>query len=187
MDVTTVTFESIFMELYVNHNNKRIIEAINRPPNTDLSPLNLAFEQNYYLILLVDYKINLLNHETNSETVNFLSNLFANTLLTVVSKPTRHGEQSSTLIENIITNIKNPKISWYFPGWYTRPIANLFFTGNSQNARSSTKIQKIIRVINDPDIEIFNSKIEATDWLVGEESDINTSHDLFNNSLVKIY
>ena len=36
--------------------------------------------------------------------------------------------------------------------------------------------------MNDHNIEIFKSKIESTDWSVGEESDINTSYDLFNNS-----
>ena len=52
-----------------------------RPPNTDLAPFNLEFEKTikpfakFKLILLGDYNIYLLNHETNSETGNFLSTL----------------------------------------------------------------------------------------------------------------
>ena len=48
LDVDTVTFESVFIELYnVNHNSKTIIGAVYRPPNTDLAQFNLEFERNY--------------------------------------------------------------------------------------------------------------------------------------------
>ena len=64
---------------------------------------------------------------------------------------------------------------------------NFFITGNSENAKSSAKIKKKSRLINYHNIEIFKTKIESTDWLVAEESDINTTYDLFNNSLPKMY
>ena len=95
-------------------------------------------------MLVGDYNINVLDHETNSETGNFLSILFANTLLPVISKPTRYGEQSLTLIDNIITNIYNEK---NVAGIILKDISDhlpiFFITGNSENIKSSTKIKKI--------------------------------------------
>ena len=98
----------------------------------------------FKLILFGDYNINLLNHETNSESGNFLSTLFANTLLTVISKPTRYGEQSSTPIYNIITNIFNEKnVAGIILEDISDHLPIFFITGNSENITSSTKIKKI--------------------------------------------
>ena len=57
------------------------------------------------LILLEDYNINLLNHEIHTETDDFLNLLSANTLLPLITRLTIYGDQSATLIDNIITNM----------------------------------------------------------------------------------
>ena len=93
------------------------------------------------------YNINLLNHETNSETGHFLSTLFANTLLLVISKPTRYDKQTSTLIDNIITNICNEKnVAGIILEDMSDHLPIFFITGNSKNAKSSTKIKKIKKI-----------------------------------------
>ena len=134
----------------VNHYSKTIIGAIYRPQNTDLAPFNLKFEKTikpfakFKLILLGDYNINLLNHETNSKTGNFFSTLFANTLLPVISKQTRHGEPSATLTDNIITNIYSEKnVAGIILEDISDHLPIFFITGSSENIKSSTKKEKI--------------------------------------------
>ena len=51
-----------------------------------------------------DYNIKLLNHEIHAVTGDFLNLLYANTMLPMIIRPTRYGEFSATLIDNIITN-----------------------------------------------------------------------------------
>ena len=56
------------------------------------------------LFLMGDYNINLLNHEIHADTGDFLNLLYANTMLPMITRLTRYGEFSATLIDNIITN-----------------------------------------------------------------------------------
>ena len=55
-------------------------------------------------IQLGDYNINLLNSSTDQETCNFLNDLCTNSVLPMITQPTRYGAQSATLIDNVITN-----------------------------------------------------------------------------------
>ena len=114
VDVFSCTFESVFIQTFdLNRKLKTIIGTIYRPPGTNLALFNKEFEKvikfltksKSNLILLGDYNINLLNHEIHTETDDFLNLLSANTLLPLITKPTRYGDQSATLIDNIITNM----------------------------------------------------------------------------------
>ena len=108
------TFESVFIQTFdLNRKFKTIIGTIYRPPGTNLALFNKEFEKvikfltksKSNLILLGDYNINLLNNEIHTETDDFLNLLSANTLLPLITRPTRYGNQSDTLIDNIITNM----------------------------------------------------------------------------------
>ena len=55
-------------------------------------------------ILLSDYNIKLIHSFTDQETGNFLNALFTNSVLHMITQPTRYGAQSATLIDNVITN-----------------------------------------------------------------------------------
>ena len=114
IDVITVSFESVIIEtMDLDKNVKTIIGTIYRRPGTNLSVFNCELEQviglftksKVNLILLGDYNINLLNHEVQSETADFVNLLYANTLLPLISKPTRYGEHSAILIDNVIMNM----------------------------------------------------------------------------------
>ena len=43
----------------------------------------------------------------HSETADFINLLYANTLLPLISKPTKYGDHSATLIDNVITNMSS--------------------------------------------------------------------------------
>ena len=48
--------------------------------------------------------MNLFNSSTDQETGNFLDALFTNSVLPMITQPTRYRAQSATLIDNVITN-----------------------------------------------------------------------------------
>ena len=52
-----------------------------------------------------DYNINLLNYNTHPATANFLDELSANNFLPYIIHPTRHTVSSSTIIDNIFSNV----------------------------------------------------------------------------------
>ena len=109
----TSSFESVFIELSGQvKSNRIIIGAIYSPPNTDQLTFNIQFDNRLRsiikgcasCILLGDYNINLLNSSTDQETGNFLNALFTNSVLPMITQPTRYGGQSATLIDGVITN-----------------------------------------------------------------------------------
>ena len=46
----------------------------------------------------------LLNHVSNNETGNFVNNLFDMSVLPMIKRPTRYGENCSTLNNNMLSN-----------------------------------------------------------------------------------
>ena len=157
-----------------------IIGTIYRPPGTNLSFFNSELEKviglfiksKVNLILLGDYNINLLNHEIHSETVDFLNLLYANTLLPLISKPTRYGDHSATLIDNVITNMYSQN-SMY--GIILDDISDhlqIFLAfGTVQNHRSTTHFTKRVRQMNDANFDLFKTKINCVNWQAYNESD----------------
>ena len=86
--------------------------VIYRPPGSDLSLFNEEIENTIRvlcrpktnLFLMGDCNINLLNHKTHADTGDFLTILYANTMLPMITRTPRYDEFSATLIDNIITN-----------------------------------------------------------------------------------
>ena len=66
---------------------------------------------NKEIILMGDFNINLLKHNINSQTAEFLDNMTSNGLIPQVTNPTRITLKSKTLIDNIFTNITVNKIA----------------------------------------------------------------------------
>ena len=102
----------MFIEVCDTCRAKTIIGIIYQPQNTDLSDFNNELENviisltsmNSSLIFVGDYNINFLNYEIHTETGNFFNVLFSNSIIPLITKPTRYGEHSATLIDNILTN-----------------------------------------------------------------------------------
>lgn len=95
------------------HNTKNIIVCtVNRPPNTNvdliLEDLNILSErinhENKDVYLMGDFNIDLLNSDNNYYNT-FVNILQANSFIGAIDKPTRMTENTSTLIDNIFTNV----------------------------------------------------------------------------------
>ena len=63
-------------------------------------------KENAKFLLAGDYNINLMNHETHKGSDNFLNQLCSHLCLPSITKPTSFTPISSTLIDNIIFDLK---------------------------------------------------------------------------------
>ena len=110
--------ESVFIEIDKSlFKSKRnvIIGEIYRPPSSDKKKFNTELEkllnniekEKKYAFLMGDYNINTLNEMQESETLNQeFSNIFSSHYYhKLINLPTRERKNSSTLLDNIYTNI----------------------------------------------------------------------------------
>ena len=54
---------------------------------------------------MADFNIDLLRSDTNHQTTGFIRDMFVNAFYPTISKPTKVTKQTTSLIDNIITNI----------------------------------------------------------------------------------
>ncbi len=131
--------ETIFVEITLPNNTKYTIGSIYSPGATHptLTPLELFNEFNEIfnnlldslcnvpnLILLGDLNLDALLYHENPRVQTYIDSLFSYGLLQLVCKPTRCNDNSATLIDHALTNVKSPiysisiltsRISDHFP------------------------------------------------------------------------
>ncbi len=131
--------ETIFIEITLPNNTKYTIGSIYRPGATHptLTPLELFNEFNELfnnlldslsnvpnLILLGDLNLDALLYHENQRVQTYIDCLFSYGLLQLVCRPTRCNDNSATLIDHALTNVKSPiysisiltsRISDHFP------------------------------------------------------------------------
>lgn len=104
--------ESTFIEVVNEKSRNIIIGCIYRHPSFDIDSFNTMYSdliekinsKNKEIVLMVDFNINLLNSDSNSQTGNFLNLNLENYLKPFIIKPTRKTSHSKTLIDNIFSN-----------------------------------------------------------------------------------
>ena len=62
------------------------------------------------MFLLGDFNVNLLNYNEHNQTNEVLDSLTSNSLIPLILQPTRITSHSSTLIDNIFSNVIEPDI-----------------------------------------------------------------------------
>jgi hypothetical protein len=115
-------FESIFIKLKISKNRYMTIGNIYRPNSAPLASIvrfndilselidNLKKDftlQSDEITLIGDININLLQYLNHSETSNYVDILLNNELLPLIVLPSRVTHQSATVIDHIVTNIKD--------------------------------------------------------------------------------
>ena len=85
-----------------------------RSPDQDINEFNRFFEEilskvtkneNKLFYLMGDFNINLLNHDTQSPTADFIDVLNSFSLYPSITKPTRITSKTATLIDNILPTL----------------------------------------------------------------------------------
>ena len=116
-DLSIKECESLFIEIDNLKEKNTIIGLIYRLPNSNIDSFyedfarlfNTISRENKRLYFMGDFNIDLLSHNNNQE--NFLQLFYSNACYPHIDKPTRIESNSSTLIDNIFSNIYDADIT----------------------------------------------------------------------------
>ena len=105
-------YESLFIRLPLPNGSHYTTGVVYRPPGQDLDEFNTDFSQlissltkkNNDVFILGDFNIDLLKVHDHSLTSNFFDIMSSNHFLPSITKPTRITSNTSTLIDNILSN-----------------------------------------------------------------------------------
>ena len=185
--------EVVSLEIALKNGKKALICCIYRAPKTDLEQLNEFISnfcrntRNKTVYLCGDFNIDLLQHDTNTSTNNFIDHLYSFGLHPLITRPTRITGHSKTLIDNIFTtNLSNIHSGLIINDLSDHlPILLIFEYkhNNSTNVIYNTK-----RIVNDHNINVMMHKFKETNWneILASE-DVNYMYDTFTAMLRNIY
>ena len=108
-------FETVWTEVENPKDKNILICCAYRHPNSDPETFNEYIQNilanptitNKNVFILGDFNLNLLNYDSHTPTKNFVSLFLSQHFLPFVVHPTRVSDHSSTIIDNIFSNICN--------------------------------------------------------------------------------
>ena len=106
-------FEAVWIQIKNSRGKNSLCGCIYRHPNTDATNLvqyleatfSLIDKKKYNIFITGDFSIDLLQYESHSNTKDFLNTMISNSFLPYILQPTRVTDHSSTVIDNIFSNI----------------------------------------------------------------------------------
>ena len=188
--------ECITIEVCFKNQKRTVISCVYRTPNSDLDIFNEKINDilskargNKDIYICGDFNIDLLKHESNNGTNNFLNILYSLGLYPLIVKPTRITTHSYTLIDNIFTNnLCNENESGILINDISDhlPIFSMI-RNKSVNTTKDTKY-KIVRNNSETNIIAFKRALDDQNWdCVENESDVNIAYDNFSEIFGKLY
>ena len=175
LSINNNDIESLSIEILSNKKRNTLIKALYRPPNGQIEPfenfLNKVFSKIKKSMKLFhlpgDFKLNLLDHDTNRKVQRFLNIVYRNGMIATINKPTRVTPKTTTAIDHILTNsftetvlktaIFKSDIFDHFHIYFIIP-SSMKQTNNTKN----TVLFK--RVFDTESIELFKQKLYETNW-----------------------
>ena len=109
-------YETIWVEVENRNDKNFLFCCAYRHPNSSIDLFTSHLQSilpkllNKQVFIMGDFNINLLNYDTHTATNDFANSLFSNNFLPCINQPTRISAHSSTLIDNIFTNLINATI-----------------------------------------------------------------------------
>jgi hypothetical protein len=185
------SFECIFVDVTNAQFGTKTVGAVYRPPDTNLDLFMAGFEtcllklcnSRTECLIAGDYNIDLLKCDVHPGSDNFLNNLYAHSILPLITRPTRFNSNSSTLIDNILVNKPNDTsvsgilitdISDHLP---------VFYVSSQKVENPTSKTILTSRQISDNNVENFKMDLLQTDWSsIYLSSNVSTAYDLFIKS-----
>ena len=186
--------ETLFIEIFFKERKNIVLGVVYRPPNSNQNDFLVALENilasptliNKDCFLMGDFNVNLLNYNSDAFVNEFCGTLLSSSFTPLISKPTRIAEHSSTLIDNIFTNmhplpeagIVISDITDHFP---------IFTDFKIFSPRPKTEeIYK--RNFSNDNIELFIENLNNVDWSVlYNMTDVDTSFDEFMSTVSTLY
>ena len=183
------SIESVFIELSIAK-SKIIVGVVYRPPNSSINDfsniindiLTTANNEKKQCYVMGDFNIDILKHNST----DFVNTIYSNNFFPLIIKPTRVNLTSSSLIDNIFTNVSNYKIS---SGVLVTDLTDHFpifckcHISHHNNSNSSKS-----RSFSNANISNFNSRVALVDWIpVLNDNNANSSYNSFCNILTMLY
>ena len=158
-------FGCIFVEVVDTSQRNKIVGAIYRPPDSNLALFMSGFKtvlrtlstKKSERLYAVNYNINLIRQDMHDGTGNFVNSLYENSLVTLITRLTRFGKTSSTLIDNIFTNKFNYNA---VSGLLITDISDHLPRNKGIDAISSEIVKPVASCIAMPTTSIFNKTLE---------------------------
>ena len=112
-------FESIWIEIKNKKGKNFLCGCLYRHPNTDTakfmeyieSTLTKIDKNKYAVFLIGDFNIDLLKYESHNCTNDFINSLVSHSFLPYILQQTRMTDHSSTITDNIVSNITDYETS----------------------------------------------------------------------------
>lgn len=188
---TNQNYETLFIELETKPKNT-IVGVIYRPPDSPFYPfidhLNNTIKkinkENKPAFVCGDFNFNLLKLSTHHATNCFLNTFYSGSFYPLIDKPSRVTTKSSSLIDNIFTNVLDTKIT---PGILFNDITDhfpVFQILNNHNKGVNDKLNQnnssyyMSRKINPKNISSLAAELNQTDW--SDTLNSNSTDDSYN-------
>ena len=186
--------EVLFIELENPSNKNIIIGLLYRPPNTlfDLfyenleNCLNILSEENKQIFFMGDFNINFLANNNNKD--RFFHLMYSHAFYSHIKKPTRINLNSSTLIDNIFSNVHDKEIDGGLLCSEMSDHIPIFIVckckiSSSVSSGEFTRRKETVR-----NIELLKQDLALEDWLdVFNEPNVNSAYEKFNLKLQHYY
>ena len=180
--------ESLFIEIIIPNSKNILIGVIYRPPNSNVKDflthssdlLRCQIFNNNDSFIMGDFNINLLkrDHDHNNVSQDFLEILLSASFLPLISKPTRVVSPSSTLIDNIFSNVIPHPESYIVLSDMTDHYPIMTYYTLSQSVKSGPR--PLRRKVNCENIARLGASLENIDWsCVYDIDEVNCSYDMF--------
>ena len=181
------------VSLEITHKNgKKTINMLHfRAPKTELEQLNEFISnccqntRNKTVYLCGDFNIDLLQHDTNNITNNFIDHLYSFGLHPLITRPTRITSHSKTLIDNIFTT----NLSNIHSGLIINDLSDhlpIFLIFEYKHNKRTNVTYKTKRVVNDHDLHVMRNKLKETNWneILASEY-VNYMYDTYDTTKLK--
>ena len=192
-------FESIFIELIFGKKSI-IVGTVYRPNSYPMADLDVFVHNMYDIQNLLNYEkkdvyimgdinIDLLKFKEHKNTGEYVDNIFSHGFLPLITKPTRLGPHSATLIDHIYTNKQNIDA---ISGIVITDISDHFGIFSSIkyskiNQNNTNKI-KTVRSLSQININKFNNLLQQSDFTpVMESQCASTAYDGFLDIYLTAY
>ena len=190
--------EDIFIEI-INENNKNtLMGVVYRPPNHHIDTfldnldesLHIISQEKKDIYIMGDYNIDLLSLTNQNTSSRFLNNLSSFSLQPHINKYTRITATSSTLIDNIFSNIVDDEsingILYYDISDHL-PVFTIA-KSPSHLRKNSTKSHDKRRKETEHNIESLKTDLAQEEWRdVFQQNNVNEAYEKFLHKLLFYY
>src|SRR6218665_712722 len=195
--VDELIMETLFVNITLG-NRSLIVGVLYRPPNTELSIFNSAFDNLLMRLsaekkpcyLLGDFDINLLKVAKHRGSDEFLNLLYSHSFYPLIDKPRRITPETATLIDNIFTNAR-PSSVLSASIWLTDISDHLPVCCQLDiklHRPKSISVNKAKRSITEESLLHFKDKLGLIDWNVSSSNlDVNILYDNFSSKFSETY